>query len=57
MANTYTQLFVHYVFAVQDRLSLLRLEIQDDIYSYMAGIVKENGHGPQPHLMRCSNRS
>lgn len=44
MANTYTQLFNHYVFAVQDRLCLINKKWQDDLYKYMNGIIKQHGH-------------
>lgn len=44
MANTYTQLYVHYVFAVQNRLCLINSEWQDDLYKYMSGIIDQQGH-------------
>lgn len=44
MANTYTQLYVHYVFAVQNRLCLIHSEWQDDLYKYMSGIIDQQGH-------------
>ena len=46
MANTYTQLYVHVVFAVKGRQNLLRKEIRDDIVKYMAGIIKNKGQKP-----------
>ena len=39
MANTYTQLYVHVVFTVQDRLSMLKKEFQDRLYKYIIGIL------------------
>ncbi len=44
MANTYTQLYIHYVFAVQDRFSLIHQKWQDDLYKYMNGIIIHQGH-------------
>ncbi len=44
MANTYTQLYVHYVFAVQNRLNLISKNWQADLYKYMSGIVEKQGH-------------
>ncbi len=44
MANTYTQLYVHYVFAVQNRLCLINKKWQDDLYKYINGIVEQQGH-------------
>lgn len=41
MANTYTQLYIHYVFATEQRLRLLTDERQTEIYAYSAGLVKE----------------
>ncbi len=44
MANTYTQLFVHYVFAVQNRLFLINDNFKNDFYRYMNGIIVQHGH-------------
>jgi hypothetical protein len=44
MANTYTQLFVHYIFAVQNRLCLISDNFKNDLYKYMNGIVLQQGH-------------
>ena len=44
MANTYTQLFVHYVFAVQNRLFLIHDNFKNDLYRYMNGIIVQHGH-------------
>jgi len=39
MANTYTQLYIHVVFAVHQRQSLIRAEHKDELQKYMTGIV------------------
>jgi REP element-mobilizing transposase RayT len=46
MANTYTQIHIHCIFAVQNRLSLITKEWQEELYKYITGIVKNNGHKP-----------
>lgn len=40
MANTYTQIYIQIVFAVQGRHNLIRNEWKDEIYKYITGIVK-----------------
>jgi putative transposase len=44
MAHTFTQIHVHLIFAVASRQSLIRNDIKDDLYKYMAGIVQRRGH-------------
>lgn len=44
MANTYSQLYVHYVFAVQNRLCLINDKWQEKLYKYMTGIIDQQGH-------------
>ena len=44
MANTFTQLYVHFVFAVQNRLCLINEKWQEDLYKYMSGIIEQQGH-------------
>ncbi|MDZ4204739.1 MAG: IS200/IS605 family transposase [Bacteroidales bacterium] len=44
MANTYTQLYNHYVFAVQDRHSLINKKCEVELYKYMHGIIEQQGH-------------
>src|ERR1035437_10122454 len=43
MAN-YTQLFVQLVFAVQDRNSLIKPEIEERLYHYITGIINNRKH-------------
>ena len=42
-ANTYTQIYIHIVFAVQGRQNLLRHEYNDELQKYMAGIISGQG--------------
>jgi len=44
MANTYTQIHIHAVFAVQNRTSLIANGWKDELYKYIAGIVSKQGH-------------
>ena len=44
MANTYTQIYLQFVFAVQNRFSLIQKEWKDELYKYITGIVQNNKH-------------
>lgn len=44
MANTYSQIYLHFVFAVQNRVSLVSPGWQVDLYKYMSGIISKYGH-------------
>ena len=44
MANTYTQLYIHFVFAVQNRLSLIDEKWEEKLYAYITGIVENRRH-------------
>jgi REP element-mobilizing transposase RayT len=44
MANTYTQLYVHFVFAVYGRYSLIGKRWRNELYKYISGIINEQGH-------------
>jgi REP element-mobilizing transposase RayT len=44
MSNTYTQIYLQFVFAVQDRASLIRAVWKDELYKYITGIVQNNKH-------------
>src|SRR6266850_5407150 len=39
MANTYSQIYIQTVFAVEGRLSLIQPEFKEDLYKYITGIV------------------
>src|SRR6266567_2156564 len=43
MANTYTQIYIHVVFAVEARQNLIRPEYKDELQKYMTGIVSGQG--------------
>ena len=44
MSNTYTQIYIHVVFSVQNRISLIRSEWREELYKYITGIIQNNGH-------------
>jgi putative transposase len=44
MANTYTQMYLQFVFAVQDRGSLIQSDWKDELYKYITGIIQNNKH-------------
>lgn len=44
MANTYTQIHLQIVFAVQNRASLILPTWKDELYKYITGIVQHNDH-------------
>jgi REP element-mobilizing transposase RayT len=44
MANTYSQIYLHFVFAVQNRISIINPNWQNDLYKYMSGIISNHGH-------------
>ncbi len=40
MANTYTQIYIHIVFAVQGRQNLIKKENKEELHKYITGIVR-----------------
>ena len=56
MPNTYTKIYLHLIFAVQNRLSLIQSDWKDELYKYITGIVQNNNHkliainGTENHL-------
>lgn len=44
MANTYTQIHVQAVFAVQNRQSLIQKDWKDELYKYLTGIIQYYEH-------------
>jgi REP-associated tyrosine transposase len=43
MANTFSQIYIQTVFAVSDRLSLIKPEFKEDLHKYITGIVRNQG--------------
>lgn len=46
MAGTYSQIYIQIVFAVQGRQNLLQKEWRQEVFKYMAGIIKNKGQKP-----------
>ncbi|MDR0546343.1 MAG: IS200/IS605 family transposase [Dysgonamonadaceae bacterium] len=44
MANTFTQIHIHTVFAVQNRMSLINKSWQERLYQYIIAIIQKRGH-------------
>ena len=51
MANTYTQIYIHVVFAVEGRQNLIRPEHNDELQKYITGIVS----GQKQKLIAINN--
>jgi len=43
MADTYTQIYIHYVFATKTRIRIINSDIQEELYNYVAGLTRELG--------------
>lgn len=46
MAGTFSQIYIQIVFAVQGRQNLLQREWRQEVFKYMAGIIKNKGQKP-----------
>ncbi|KAA3610200.1 MAG: IS200/IS605 family transposase [Calditrichaeota bacterium] len=46
MAGTFSQIYIQVVFAVQNRSNLLHKSFRDEVFKYMAGIIKNKGQKP-----------
>ena len=44
MANTYTQLYIHIVFAVEHRDRLISSFFKDELMKYITGIIQNKGN-------------
>ncbi|MFK8009319.1 MAG: IS200/IS605 family transposase [Saprospiraceae bacterium] len=44
MANTYTQIHIQAIFAVQNRECLIHTKWQEELYKYITGIIQNQGH-------------
>ena len=40
MASTYSQIYIQYVFAVKERVNLLKRPWRDKVFKYISGIIK-----------------
>ncbi|MDE6263147.1 MAG: transposase [Muribaculaceae bacterium] len=46
MANTYTKIYLHVVFAVKNREALIPAIYLPELHAYIGGIIKKMGHTP-----------
>jgi len=46
MPNTYTQIYIHIVFAVKSRMRLIPSEHKEALHQYITGIIKKQGNTP-----------
>jgi len=46
MANTYTQIHIQAIFAVQNRDCIISNSWKDELYKYIMGIIRNNQHKP-----------
>lgn len=44
MSNTYTQIHIHSIFAVQNRISLISKTWEERLYQYITAIIQNKGH-------------
>jgi REP element-mobilizing transposase RayT len=44
MPNTYTQIYIHVVFAVKNRDALISSSWKERLHKYMTGIIQNQGH-------------
>ncbi|MFY7908173.1 MAG: IS200/IS605 family transposase [Emticicia sp.] len=44
MANTYTQIHLHLIFAVKYRTGIIQSTWKDELYKYITGIIQSNNH-------------
>ena len=44
MSNTYTQIHIHFVFAVKYRRAIICKSWRDSLYKFITGIVQNHGH-------------
>ena len=44
MSNTFTQLYIHFVFAVKYRKAVIEEEWEGRLQKYITGVVQNNGH-------------
>lgn len=44
MANTYSQIHLHFIFSPKFRLSLIDISWETDLFKYISGITERNNH-------------
>ena len=59
MPNTYSQIYLHYIFSPKYRQALIKVEFEEELYKYIAGIINNldqqlisiNGMSDHCHLL------
>lgn len=46
MANTYSQIYLHFVFSTKNRAELISSDIEERVWAYIAGVAKRHGMTP-----------
>ena len=46
MPGTFSQLYIQYVFAVKGRQNLIQSSFENEVYSYIAGTIRNKGQKP-----------
>jgi putative transposase len=41
MANTYTQIYIHFVFSVKSRQQYIKQNFKEELHKYITGIIKK----------------
>jgi putative transposase len=44
MANTFTQIYIHIVFSVKRRVSLIQQDWREELHKYITGIIQNKDH-------------
>lgn len=44
MSNTYTQIHLQLIFAVKYRIALIGKDWREELYKYISGIIRKQGH-------------
>ena len=44
MANTFTQIYIHIIFAVQNRVSIIKDSWREELHKYITGIIQNHKH-------------
>jgi putative transposase len=44
MANTFTQIYIHVVFSVKHRVSLIQQDWREELHKYITGIIQNKDH-------------
>jgi len=46
MANTYSQVYLHFVFSTKGRRELITPDVEERVWAYIAGVAKRHGMTP-----------